>query len=82
MEKQEAIDIINSCMYNTTLQLLSLVQWPLKKLLHGQGKDPFQFCTDEDVKLAMQQIQNVRLEKSNPILQIYWLVICTYFVKL
>ena len=75
LEKQGAIDIINSCMHNTTLKLLSLIQWPLKKLLHDQGKDPFQFSTDKDVELAVQQIKNTRQQKNKPILQIYWLVI-------
>ena len=75
LEKQEAIAMIDGCKTNNTLKLLSLVQWPLKKLLLSQGNNPFQFYTDEDVGFAIQQMQKLRKQRNKPILHIYWSVL-------
>jgi len=65
MEKSDAITIIESCKVNTTLELLSLVQWPGKK---------FHFTADEEMVDVLFQVEQSQQVKSRPVLNIYWLV--------
>ena len=61
LEKQEAVAMINSCRANATLELLSLVLW---------SRGEFQFSSDEDVKLALQDNQ----QNQTKLFDVYWLV--------
>ena len=72
LEKPEAIAMIDSCRANATLELLSLVQWPPKIILKDQGKEPFQYSTNKEVKRILQQIQKLRQKNNKPLLNIYW----------
>ena len=66
IEKPEAVTIINSCRSNSTLELLSLVQWPEKK---------FHFATDKEIVEVLFQVHHQsRQGRGHPILKIYWLV--------
>ena len=65
MDKSDAVIIISSCKINTTLELLSLVQWPEKK---------FEFKTDEEITDMVFQVHQSWEGKSRPSLKIYWLV--------
>lgn len=65
MEKSEAVAIINSCRTNTVLELLSLVQWPDKK---------YHFTADEEIVDVLFQVHQLRQDKGQPTLRIYWLV--------
>ena len=82
LEKQEAIAIIDSCIANATLELLSLVQWPPKKkgllCLTETEKDPFSFSEDQDVLLNIDKLQQ---QKAKPHLRIYWLVTILYTME-
>ena len=67
LEKQEAVDVIDSCRANDTLQLLSLVHWPPKGLSGDkEGKDCFQYSSDPVIMLILKQTQSH--------LKVYWLV--------
>ena len=59
LDKQEAIAIIENCIDNATLELLSLVQWPLKKLSgypsHAK-KNPFIFSAAQEIKQVLLKI--------------------------
>ena len=68
-EKQQAIDMINSCNDNHSLELLSLVQWCVNFPMDVQDENPL--SRDPDVLLM---IQNIRQENDQLPLQIYWLV--------
>ena len=76
LEKQEAITMIESCRDNTTLELLSLVQWPPKKWPNdNKGKDPFQYSCDPEINhVLLLKIQKLKQEKHRPFLYIYWLL--------
>ena len=81
LEKQEAITMINSCSANSALELLSLVQWPPKRLFdHDQAKDPFQFACDPEIDHVLLKIKKLRQEKDEPLLNVYWLV--SFFIVL
>ena len=73
LEKQEAIDMIESCKVNCTLELLSLVQWSPNNRL-TQGKNVFHFATDQDTLCVLQQTQKFRQDQKRPSLTICWLV--------
>ena len=67
LEKQDAVDVIDSCRANDTLQLLSLVHWPPKGLSGDkEGKDCFQYSSDPVIMLTLKQTQSH--------LKVYWLV--------
>ena len=65
MEKSDAIVIFSSCRTNTTLELLSLVQWPNKR---------YHFKADKDIVNELSDVQESRQAKNKPTLRIYWLV--------
>ena len=62
LEKQEAIDMINSRKANATLEVLSLVQWPYSE---------FQFSSDLDIEHLLQKSQQ---NQTKPVFHVYWLV--------
>ena len=68
LEMQDAIDVIDSCRTNNTLELLSLVQWPPK--FDDKRRDPFHYLHDPEITHILQQIQ--------PCLNVYWLVYTYY----
>ena len=77
LEKQEAITMINRCSANATLELLSLVQWHPKRYRWSdvdEGKDTFQYSSDPELNYVLLKIQNLRQEKNEPLLKVYWLV--------
>jgi len=75
LEKQEAVALIDSCRFNATLEVLSLVQWSLKSNLNAnQLKEPFQFSNHSQINDLIQKIQTIRQEKSEPFLTVCWLV--------
>ena len=76
LEKQHAILMINSCRANATLELLSLVQWPPRRLV--SRKIPFEFLYDHELKHLLQEIQALRRE-SKSLLNVYWLVSAVSF---
>ena len=87
LEKPEAITMIDSCRANATLELLSLVQWPHKRLSDDdRGKDPFQYSCDPEIHHVLLKIQKLRQEKNEPLLNVYWLVaiyivlMCCYLI--
>ena len=74
LDKPEAIAMIDSCRANATLELLSLVQWPLEINPHVEEKDPFQYSCDPKINHVLLKIQKLRQEKNKPLLNVYWLV--------
>ena len=75
LEKQEAIAMVDSCRINATLELLSLVHWPSKELSHDDDRqDPFSYSCDSEIYHVLQNIHNLREEKNEPQLRVYWLV--------
>ena len=83
LEKQEAITMIESCRDNDTLELLSLVQWPPRLLVSGEG--PFEFSCDPELQHVLQETQALQRESSkSPLLKVYWLVnaACSYVLLL
>ena len=75
LDKQEAITMIESCRDNTTLELLSLVQWPPKIYPDDDGderKNPFQYSCDPEYKHVLLKIQKLRQERDKPLLNVYW----------
>jgi len=87
LEKKEAIALIDNCRANSTLKLLSLVQWP-PKVWSGdeEGKNPFVFSAAQEINDVLVKIQKLRQEKNEPLLNIYWLVaiyivlMCCYLI--
>ena len=86
LEKQEAVAMIDSCRANATLELLSLVHWPLKQysdyvdeIKDDEGKIPY--SCDPEIKSVLLKIQKLRKdqEDNKPVLNVYWLV-ATYIV--
>ena len=74
LEKQQAITMIDSCRANTTLELLSLVQWPVEVFEVDQEMEPFQYSCDPEINHVLLKIQKFRQEKDKPLLNVYWLV--------
>ena len=62
LEKQEAVVMLDSCRFNTTLELLSLVQWP---------ESEFQFSSDPDIEHILQESQP---NQTKLIFHVCWLV--------
>ena len=76
LEKQEAIELIGSCRHNATLEVLALVQWlPRRKSHeHEQGKDSFQYSCDPEINHVLQKVQELRQDKGELLLNVYWSV--------
>jgi len=65
LQKTEAITMIKGCKGNTTLEVLSLVQWP-------GGK--YEFSTDEEIEQTLQVVGKSQQDNNKKLLQVYWLV--------
>ena len=74
LEKQEAVAMIDSCKANATLELFSLVQWPPNSRL-TQGKNVFQFSSDQEIMCVLQQTQKFRQDQNRTSLTMCWLVV-------
>ena len=75
LEKQEAIDMIDSCRANDTLELLSLVQWPVPLSINTYNRNQgYPWSDDLTTKHTLQKVQKLRQEKDKPLLNVHWLV--------
>ena len=72
LERKQAVNMIDSCRANATLEVLSLVQWPAK--ITVQGNNPFQYSCDPEINHVLLNIQKLRQDKDKPLLSVYWLV--------
>ena len=72
LEEQEAIAMIDSCSGNATVEALSLVKWPV--IPHCNHKQVYLWSDNLTTKNALQQIQKLRQENDQPLLNVYWLV--------
>ena len=72
LEKQEALALIDSCRYNATLKALALVQCSPRRMFSEQGGDPFQYSFNPEMNHVLQKIQELRQEKGESLLNVYW----------
>ena len=76
MEEREAVNIITTCNnQNTTLELLSLYQYPAV-CEDMWRKEVFEYATTFKMNHTLYEMQESRQRKNIQSLNIIWLVVC------